>query len=133
MTTLFLLPINYRLIRQKLLIRTIMAGSVVGLSALYFRELSWILSAMLGTCFGYLLFTQLIHSQCNLLKTKRKDLFLLGGVYRLAIYAIPISVSLVLKNYLNLYLLLVFLLAFQFQYVGMELSRNFKRYKRRSR
>ena len=128
---LYSLPINYRLIRQKLLIRTMLAGSIVCLGSLYFREPSWVLSAMLGTCFGYVLFTQLVYSQCSLLKTKRKDLFLLQRICRLGVCAAPILVSVVLKNYFNLYILLIFLLSFKVQCIGLEFSRSYRKYKKR--
>jgi hypothetical protein len=125
------IPINFSIIRQKLLYRMIIFGGIIGLSGSCLGEYSWLLSAILGTGFGYIIFTQLIVSQCNLLNTKRKDLFLLGYFYRLILYGIPTILTLVLKDYLNLYILLLFLLAFQLQYVVMEFSRNYKRYKRR--
>tara|TARA_B100001113_G_scaffold353599_1_gene358612 strand:- start:927 stop:1334 length:408 start_codon:yes stop_codon:yes gene_type:complete len=125
------LAANFNFIRQKLLFRALFLGLLVIGFGLYYGYFFWVLSVFLGIFFGYIIFSQLIWTQSNLLNLKQPRHFFIGYITRLCLYSIPVSITLLLKNYLNLYILLVFLLIFQFQYVLLEFFRNYKRYKRR--
>lgn len=124
-------PRQFILVRKKIAMRVALMLVCMLAVSVYFKEVSWVVSAVLGACFGYLIFTQLVYSQWKILMHQRKELFLVGYIVRLFMYGIPLTTTFFLKSYLNLYVLLVFLLSFQLQYVGIEFFRNLKKYKRR--
>ncbi len=122
---------NFNFLRKKLLFRSLLLGVFVSVCGFFLGYFFWGLSIFLGGFFSYFIFSQLIWTQSNILSLKKSGQFFGGYIVRLALYSIPISLTLLLTDYLNLYILLVFLLVFQFQYVLLEFFRNYKRYKRR--
>jgi hypothetical protein len=77
------------------------------------------------------LFSVLVVSQKKILIEQAPSKFIIGYILRLLIYATPISMSFLYEDYLNLYIILLFLLSFQFCYIALEYLRNYKRFKRR--
>ena len=99
--------------------------------SLYYKDYTIIASGLLGTVFSYIGFYQLITTQRSILSEKKSSSFFMGLVFRLLIYAVPITLGLLLKTYFNFIIILVCLFNFQFSYIVIELIDNYVSYKKR--
>ena len=122
---------NVDLIHKNISLRL---GGITGLIALTLIVLGYseeALSCLLGLASSYAVFRQLIQSQDDILKMKKKSLFFPKYMIRLVVYAVPVGIALFFKDYLNLYLVLLFLFSFQAYLVLFEGCRSYKRVKRK--
>ena len=122
---------NLVVIRRELIKRGLLVLGVFVVVASLMGKPEWSLSAALGMSFSFIIFNQLMESQSVVLKQRKRQVYFIKYVFRLVIYAIPISVFFFFKSYLNFIILLLFLFSFQLLYVILELSKNFSRYKKR--
>lgn len=125
------LPKNIAIIRQKL-IKFVLIG--LGISCGVFVILGrfgWGVSAIIGTGFSFLIYDQLIRTQVMIIQKKEKKIAFPRFLFRLGLYAMPLSAGLAFSKYLNFIILLIFLMAFQMVAICYELILNLQHYKRR--
>lgn len=122
---------NLIVIRRELFKRGLFVLGVFVIIASLSGKPEWSLSAALGMAFSFIIFNQLMQSQSAILQQKKRQIYFINYIFRLVIYAIPISLFFFFQSYLNFIVLLLFLFSFQLLYVILELSKNFSRYKKR--
>ena len=88
-------------------------------------------SMLVGVLFSYIIFSQFLKSQQAILTRKKKGLFFIHYCGRLLLYSAPLIISFYFKNYLNFFVILVFLFNYQILYVSLEFVRSYKKHKRR--
>lgn len=115
----------------KLTKRVLVAVVLISIICLVLEKFSIVLSMLLGTFFSYINMRQLMYSQAEILNQKTKNIAFTSLLMRLVLYGIPVALGLWLKDYLNLFIILVFLLSFQLNYVFLEFTKNRNRYKKR--
>jgi hypothetical protein len=98
---------------------------------LAFQKPGWALSSLLGAMFSFYIFNKLLKSQSHILKTKNKNHVFMALLTRLGIVAIPLLLSFIFKDHINLVIVIIFLFSFQFLYIIFELKKNFKQYRKR--
>lgn len=125
------LPLYFSRMRRRILKWVSAFGVLISVVGIFVGHDVWFISAFLGIGFGYVLFSVLVVSQKKILIEQAPSKFIIGYILRLLIYATPISMSFLYEDYLNLYIILLFLLSFQFCYIALEYLRNYKRFKRR--
>ena len=94
---------------------------------------TFIYSTLLGLIFSGLIFQTFISSQREFSLEKKYFFVFFGFVTRLFLYAIPLVLAIFYKNYLNLLMVLVFLLFFPVLFVSGELVRGIKKIKKRKK
>lgn len=122
---------NLVVIRRGLIKRGLMVLGVFVVVSSFLGRPEWSLSATLGMSFSFIIFNQLMGSQSAILQQKKRQVYFINYIFRLVIYAVPISVFFFFQSYLNFIVLLLFLFSFQLLYVILEFSKNFSRYKKR--
>jgi hypothetical protein len=95
------------------------------------KKPEFIASSIVGWSCSYLILDNLVKTQVNLLITKQKSTLFLNFISRLGLYAIPIILSFSLKEYLNLIIILIFLLSNQITWIVLEGISNYKHLKNR--
>jgi hypothetical protein len=122
---------NLVVIRRELIKRGLFVLGVFVVVASVLGRPEWSLSAGLGMAFSFIIFNQLMASQSAILAQRKRQIYFIHYLFRLLIYAVPISLFFFFQSYLNFIVLLLFLFSFQLLYVILELSKNFLRYKKR--
>ena len=95
------------------------------------KKPEFIASSIVGWSCSYLILDNLVKTQINLLITKKKSSFFLSFLSRLCLYAIPVILTFSLKDYLNLIIILLFLLSNQIIWIVLEGLSNYKHLKKR--
>ena len=95
------------------------------------KKPEFVASSIVGWSCSYLILDNLVKTQVNLLITKQKSTIFLNFISRLGLYAIPIILSFSLKEYLNLIIILIFLLSNQITWIVLEGISNYKHLKNR--
>ena len=95
------------------------------------KKPEFIASSIVGWSCSYLILDNLVKTQVNLLITKKKSSFFLSFLSRLALYAIPVILTFSFKDYLNLIIILLFLLSNQIIWIVLEGLSNYKHLKKR--
>ena len=113
---------NIDKIKQLVLFRLFVVLICFSLTAMYVDMQGLILSAWLGGFFSYLAFHQLINVQITIIKTKSKSINLPLYLFRLCLYAMPMILYFYYENYLNLWIILVFLFSSQIIWIGTEIQ-----------
>lgn len=117
---------------QKQLLKWILPiATAAGLFALIFNRTDIALSIVLGISCSYLSLRNLMLSQQLILQKKNKKAFFLPMLIRLGIITIPITLAMMYKDYLNLFVLLLCLLAFQMSLIVFEIVKNLKQIRKR--
>ncbi len=122
---------NMTLIMSQLVKRVLIILLIFNSFSVYVGKIDWAFSSVMGAVFSFIVFRRLIAAQESVLNTKNKNNVFIHLFLRLIIYALPISASFLLSDYLNFGVLLVFLFAFQVLFICLELYKNLLRYKRR--
>ena len=89
------------------------------------------LSAIIGSLFSYIIFSNLISTQEAILSRKNKNIFFIKFIFRLALYAIPIVITLQFRNYINFATIVIFLFSYQISLIIFEVKKNLKSIKRK--
>ena len=118
----------------KLIIRylnkLVLIGGICFSILFFFIDTRFIASMWIGLLFSYVIFNQLFNSQKAILVQKKKGVFFIYYCLRLIVYAIPVVLTLYFKNYLNIFIVLVFLFTYQVLYISIEFNRSLKKIKR---
>ena len=120
---------NLVLIFNYLNLLVIKIAVVLG-AILFFIDYRFVLSMFVGMLFSFIVFRQFLNSQEAIVKQKKKGLFFIYYCARLGLYALPIGCAFYFKNYLNIFIILVFLFTYQVLYISIEFNRSLKKYKR---
>jgi hypothetical protein len=100
-----------------------------GLIALVTQK-TWLLSSsVLGFVFGLVIFKNWITSQQKIMESAKTGTYFFYYVSRLILFTIPLITALYFKSFFNVYITLLFLLAFQWSMVLTEGLRNFAKVK----
>lgn len=119
---------------QKILVKRIFTIAITLVApCLIFGYTSLASSIILGSIFSYFAFKNMLLSQSLILQKHNKGAFFIPMLLRLFIYAIPLVLSIVFKDYLNLWATLIFLWSFQVGYVILELIRSTKNIRKKAR
>ena len=89
------------------------------------------LSAIIGSLFSYIIFSNLISTQEAILSRRNKNIFFIKFIFRLALYAIPIVITLQFRNYINFATIVIFLFSYQISLIIFEVKKNLKSIKRK--
>ena len=126
-----MLPKSFAVIRSHLVLRVGVLVLGVMVASMLKAQWAWFFSAVLGALFSYLSWWLLFINQYAILQKRDKRLFFMAFLGRLGLYAIPLCIGLFYTTYFNLWIILVFLFAFQFNYILLELVNNWGRYQRK--
>ena len=90
------------------------------LSLSIFFKKTGLFSSLLGILFSFFLFLNLYKSQQAILNKNAHKLAFTSFFLRLCLYAFPLSLALLYKNYLNIWLVLLSLVWFQLGFILKE-------------
>lgn len=122
---------NLKLIQWVLLKINLVLFCVGAIFFIIIGQFQWILSLLLGMIFSFIVFTQLLMSQEKVLKKRNKAIFFPLYFLRLLLYAVPLLLAFMLKNKLNLFIVIGSLFTFQITFIVFEFNKNWKRYRKR--
>ena len=125
------LPKDVAALKKRALKLSFLLLVAVNIIGAFLKKPEFIASSIVGWSCSYLILDNLVKTQVNLLITKQKSSFFLSFVSRLGLYAIPIILSFSLKDYLNLVIILIFLLSNQITWIVLEGFSNYKHLKNR--
>ena len=118
---------NLILLQNKLIKVIFPPTLIAALLLLLLGKASISISMLLGCVFSYFALSNMMLAQSDIIRTKKRAAFFIPMILRLFIYAIPLTISLIFKDYLNLWVTLIFLWSFQIGFIILELKRSIKK------
>lgn len=100
---------------------------------LYLINPKYLFSIAIGLIFSFIIFYQFSYTRSSFLIKQDKGMFFLTYVFRLLLYACPLFLGLMYKNYFNFLLILVSLFFFQSYYILIEFFRSLRKVRRQNK
>ena len=125
------IPTDVKNLKKRCLKVSFIILVIVNIIGALIKKPEFIASSIIGWSCSYLILDNLVKSQLNLLITRKKSAFFLNFLSRLVLYSIPVILTFTLKDYLNLFIILVFLLSNQITWIVLEGFSNYKHLKKR--
>ena len=116
-------------ILKKVTTRVLFTLAVFCCVALFLQPAA-IVSIIWGTLFSFCIFFSFTYSKHLILLKKNKSNFLILYFVRLFMYVVSLSVGMLMENYFNFFIILIFLFHYQIHYILFEFFRSYKKYKR---
>ena len=109
------------------------AAAVVVISIVFyaFGDIRGVYSTFLGSVFSLLGLRQLAEDQYYILMERKRKRIFISFIFRLAVYSIPIIISLKYTSYFKFWVILICLFKSQVIFIIQELIINYKLYKKR--
>ncbi len=123
---------NIQFLLKKML-KSVFAAFFILSVTLYLISPKYLFSLTIGFVFSFIIFYQFSYTRSSFLIKQDKGMFFLTYVFRLFLYACPLFLGLMYKNYLNFLLILVSLFFFQSYYILIEFFRSLRKVRRQNK